>query len=124
MPNSPFADLTRRPAVAPVREPARAFTYVVARERRGVANVRRERSDAAAAVLARSARRLRGPAWQALATAILLDATGDPPPAKLARDLARFIVVGIGRERSLSGEELVRWLDSWRTPAAGLFGGR
>jgi hypothetical protein len=123
VPDSPFAALTRRPAVAPVREPARAFTYVVARERRGVAAARREQADAAAVELARSARRLRGPDWQALATAILLDATGSPPPAKLARDLGRFIVAGVGHERSLGGEELVRWLESWRSATAGLFAG-
>jgi hypothetical protein len=124
MPDSLFATLTRRPAFAPVQDPARTHTYVVARERRGVACVRRERPGVPALVLARSTRALRGPDWQALAAAIMLDATGSRPPAPLARDLARFIVVGVGRERSLGGDELVRWLASWRPAVSGLFGGR
>jgi hypothetical protein len=119
-----LATIARGSAVAPVREEAAAFTYVVSRAGRGTAAVSREAPDGTAVVLAGSARRVRGPDWRALAAAILLDATGSPPPAKLAGDLARFVVAPAGGERRLRADELVAWLGSWRPALAGLLGGR
>jgi hypothetical protein len=124
MPRSRLAALARGPATPPVAQDARASVYVIAREGRGAAAVSRAAPGAPPAVLARSARRLRGPDWAALATAILLDATGRRPPAKLARDLGRFIVASGADERRMSGEELTAWLESWRAPLSGLLPGR
>jgi len=118
-----LATIARGAAVAPVCEDALAATYVVAHERRGAAVVRRQGADGASVLLARSQRHLRGPDWRALAAAILLDATGSPPPAKLAGDLGRFIVPRPGEELRLRGDELVSWLASWRPALAGLLGG-
>ena len=122
MPSSWLATIARGPAVAPVRDAALASTYVVTRESRHAAVLRREGADGTAVELARSAKRLGGPDWRALAGAILLDATAATPAPKLVADLARFIVAGAGDEHRLRGEALVAWLESWRPALAGLFG--
>jgi hypothetical protein len=100
------------PAAPAVSEQARHATYLIAREG-AAATLAREEPDGRRSELARSQRRLLGPRWEQLAALLLADACGAPPPAKLARDLGRFIVVASG-ERRLRGEELVSWLGGWR----------
>jgi hypothetical protein len=84
-----LANITRGPAIAPVRDAALALTYVVAREDRHAAVVRCEDADGSSRELARSARRMAGAGWGTLARAILQDATVARPAAKLCADLAR-----------------------------------
>jgi hypothetical protein len=59
--------------------------------------------------------------WVLLAGAILADVLGQQPPAKLSRDLARFIETPPGQMRSMSGDEVDAWIATWQPPLATLF---
>lgn len=98
-----------------LRDEARERLYRVARPARGPAVVTREAAGREPVELARSG------SWTELARAVLDDATGARPSAKLARDLGRFLVTPRGGERPMSGEELDAWLATWRPPLSTIF---
>jgi hypothetical protein len=103
-----------------VRPEARARVFELSRPDRRRATVTYEVSPDGRIELTRSEGRA-GVDWVLLAGAILTDALGQRPPAKLSRDLARFIVTPPGQTRSMSGDEVEEWLATWQPPLATLF---
>lgn len=102
-------------AAPPVRDEARERLYRVARPRRGPAAVTREEPGRDPVELTRSG------SWTVLARAMLEDAVGERPSAKLARDLGRFLVTPRGEEHPMAGEELAAWLETWQPPLSTIF---
>ena len=103
------------PAAPPVRDEARERLYRVARPPRGPAVLTREDGRREPVELARSG------SWTVLARAMLDDASGARPSSKLSRDLGRFLVTPRGDDRSMTGEELGAWLETWRPPLSTIF---
>jgi hypothetical protein len=103
------------PELPRLREGAAACVYRVARPPRGPAVVTREEAGDEPVELARSG------SWNALARALLEDALAERPGGKLARDLARFLVIDRGAERTMSGEQLEAWLATWQPPLSTIF---
>jgi hypothetical protein len=111
--------LRLRTAPLEVRPEARSRVYHLSRPDRRCAIVIREASRDGGIELTRSAGRTID--WVLLAGAILADVLGERPPAKLSRDLARFIVTPPGQTRSMSGDEVGDWIETWQPPLATLF---
>jgi len=111
------------PVTPEVAREARGAVYRVTRAERGRTVLVREDPGGAPVELARSERRW-GVDWVALSRALLRDALGRPPGSKLARDLARFLVVPPGGSRAMSGAELADWLATWQPPLSTIFRGR
>jgi hypothetical protein len=102
---------------------ARSAVYRVTRPERRRAVLVREDPGGASVELGRSERTW-GVDWLALSRALLTDALGQPPRAKLARDLARFVVVRPGGTWAMSGADLAEWLATWQPPLSTIFRGR
>jgi hypothetical protein len=102
-----------------VRQEARSRVYHLSRPDRRCAIVIRQQSREGGIELTRSEGR--GIDWVLLAGAILADVLVERPPAKLSRDLARFIVTPPGQMRSMSGDEVDSWIATWQPPLATLF---
>jgi hypothetical protein len=113
------ARLRLRPAPLEVRPEARSRVYHLSRPDRRCAIVIREASRDGGIELTRSEGR--GIDWVLLAGAMLADVLGERPPAKLSRDLARFIVTPPGQTRSISGDEVDSWIATWQPPLVTLF---
>ena len=95
-----------------VRADALASTYVVRRDD-GRRTVLVRRRDGEEVELAASGRR-GVPPWGRLAQALLADALDRPAPRRLVTDYARFLATPRGQVRAVGGEELRRWLGTWR----------
>jgi hypothetical protein len=102
---------------------AQRAIYRVTRPTRRRAVLVREDSMGASLELGRSERTW-GVDWLALSRALLTDALGQPPRAKLARDFSRFLAVRPGGTWAMSGADLAEWLATWQPPLAAIFRAR